>query len=112
MTNFDGDPQVAMTMVAKMVGARMVDPKFTAVPRLIIREVQGFPGRSFTTQDRTFGNAPPNPRHSSIDRRFWKRPLVEAGYWPAPDPRRQLGCHATLQIAAARFLERTQLELG
>lgn len=42
--DFDGDPRIAMTMVAKMVGTKLADPDFTAVPRLIIREVQGFPG--------------------------------------------------------------------
>lgn len=42
--DFDGDPRVDITVVAKMVGARLADPEFTAVPRLIIREVQGFPG--------------------------------------------------------------------
>jgi AcrR family transcriptional regulator len=41
---FEGDPRVAITLVAKMLGAKLADPEFTAVPRLIIREVQGFPG--------------------------------------------------------------------
>jgi AcrR family transcriptional regulator len=40
---YEGDPRLAVSMVMKMIGGRLSDPKLLAVPRLIIREVVNFP---------------------------------------------------------------------
>ena len=41
--HFEGDPRFAVSMVMKMIGGRLSDPKLLAIPRLIIREVVNFP---------------------------------------------------------------------
>lgn len=43
ISHFDGDPRFAVSMVMKMIGGRLADPKLVAVPRLIMREVTSFP---------------------------------------------------------------------
>ena len=43
INHFEGDPRFAVSMVMKMIGGRLSDPKLLAVPRLIIREVVNFP---------------------------------------------------------------------
>ena len=43
ISHYDGDPRFAVSMVMKMIGGRLSDPKLLAVPRLIIREVVHFP---------------------------------------------------------------------
>lgn len=43
LKDFEGDPRVVMTMVLKMLGMRFSDPKTLAIPKLIFREVLGFP---------------------------------------------------------------------
>lgn len=43
INHFEGDPRFAVSMVMKMVGGRLADPKLIAIPRLIMREVTGFP---------------------------------------------------------------------
>jgi AcrR family transcriptional regulator len=43
ISHYDGDPRFAVSMVMKMIGGRLSDPKLLAVPRLIIREVIHFP---------------------------------------------------------------------
>jgi len=43
ISHFEGDPRFAVSMVMKMIGGRLSDPKLLAVPRLIIREVVNFP---------------------------------------------------------------------
>jgi AcrR family transcriptional regulator len=40
---FEGDPKLAITAVMKMLAARLHDPRLIAVPKLIMREVTGFP---------------------------------------------------------------------
>ncbi|MDB5541870.1 MAG: TetR family transcriptional regulator [Devosia sp.] len=41
--NFEGDPRVVISMVLKMLAARFSDPRMLAMPKLIFREVLGFP---------------------------------------------------------------------
>ena len=41
--NYEGDPRIVITMVLKMLALRLNDPKITAIPKLIFREVIGFP---------------------------------------------------------------------
>jgi AcrR family transcriptional regulator len=43
ISQYEGDPRFAVSMVMKMIGGRLSDPKLLAVPRLIIREVTNFP---------------------------------------------------------------------
>jgi AcrR family transcriptional regulator len=43
INHYEGDPRFAVSMVMKMIGGRLSDPKLLAVPRLIIREVVNFP---------------------------------------------------------------------
>lgn len=43
INQYEGDPRFAVSMVMKMIGGRLSDPKLLAVPRLIIREVVNFP---------------------------------------------------------------------
>jgi AcrR family transcriptional regulator len=43
INHFEGDPRFAVSMVMKMIGGRLADPKLIAIPRLIIREVVNFP---------------------------------------------------------------------
>lgn len=41
--DFEGDPRIVIGMVMKMLAARLADPKVVAMPKLIFREVLGFP---------------------------------------------------------------------
>lgn len=41
--DLDNDPRLVITMVLKMAGQRLSDPKTTAIPRIIFREVKSFP---------------------------------------------------------------------
>lgn len=41
--HYEGDPRPIITMVLKMVAAKLNDPRLLAVPKLIFREVLGFP---------------------------------------------------------------------
>jgi len=43
LQHFEGDPRPVVTMVLKMLGGRFSDPKTLAIPKLIFREVLGFP---------------------------------------------------------------------
>jgi AcrR family transcriptional regulator len=43
LKNYEGDPRVVITMVIKMLGQRFADPRMVAVPRVVFREVLGFP---------------------------------------------------------------------
>ena len=43
INHYEGDPRFAVSMVMKMIGGKLSDPKLLAVPRLIIREVVHFP---------------------------------------------------------------------
>jgi AcrR family transcriptional regulator len=43
VSHFEGDPRFAVSMVMKMIGGKLADPKLLAVPRLIMREVVNFP---------------------------------------------------------------------
>lgn len=41
--DLDQDPRLTITMVLKMAAHRLSDPKTTAIPRIIFREVKSFP---------------------------------------------------------------------
>ena len=41
--NYDGDPRLVITMVMKMLATKLSDPRLLAIPKLIVREVIGFP---------------------------------------------------------------------
>lgn len=41
--NYEGDPRLVITMVLKMVAGKFSDPRLLAIPKLIFREVLGFP---------------------------------------------------------------------
>lgn len=43
IASFEGDPRPVMTMVMKMLGQRLADPKVVAIPKLVVREVLSFP---------------------------------------------------------------------
>ena len=43
LENYKGDPRLVITMVLKMLGGRLHDPKLLAIPRVIFREVLNFP---------------------------------------------------------------------
>jgi AcrR family transcriptional regulator len=43
VSNYEGDPRFAVSMVMKLVAGKLRDPKLFAIPRLIIREVVHFP---------------------------------------------------------------------
>lgn len=43
ITHFEGDPRFAVSMVMKMIGGKLADPRLIAIPRLIMREVTRFP---------------------------------------------------------------------
>lgn len=40
---YEGDPRLVITMVMKMVGGKLSDPRILAIPKVIFREVLGFP---------------------------------------------------------------------
>lgn len=40
---YEGDPRIVITMVLKMLGTKLNEPKLLAIPKLIFREVLGFP---------------------------------------------------------------------
>jgi AcrR family transcriptional regulator len=41
--NYEGDPRTVITLVLKMVGGKLSDPKLLAIPKVIFRELAGFP---------------------------------------------------------------------
>lgn len=41
--NFEGDPRLVISLVLRMLAERFADPKTLAMPKLIFREVLGFP---------------------------------------------------------------------
>ena len=41
--DFEGDPRPVITMVMKMLAGRFADPKIFSIPKLIFRELLGFP---------------------------------------------------------------------
>lgn len=43
LAEYEGDPRIIITMVIKMVGKRFSDPRIVAVPKVVFREVLGFP---------------------------------------------------------------------
>jgi len=43
LRDYEGDPRIVMNMVLKMLAGRLSDPKIIAMPKLIFREVIGFP---------------------------------------------------------------------
>lgn len=43
LRNYEGDPRLVITMVIKMVGHRFSDPRIVAIPKVVFREVLGFP---------------------------------------------------------------------
>jgi AcrR family transcriptional regulator len=43
LRGFEGDPRLVISMVLKMLAVRFSDPKMLAMPKLIFREVLGFP---------------------------------------------------------------------
>lgn len=43
LQNFEGDPRIVITAVLKMLALRLKDDKLIAIPKLIFREVLGFP---------------------------------------------------------------------
>lgn len=43
LKDLESDPRIVITMVLKMAAHRFSDPKMTAIPRIIFREVLGFP---------------------------------------------------------------------
>jgi AcrR family transcriptional regulator len=40
---YEGDPRLVITMVLKMLAGRLTDPRLIAIPKLLMREVLGFP---------------------------------------------------------------------
>jgi AcrR family transcriptional regulator len=43
LRDYEGDPRIVITMVIKMIGQRLADPRIIAIPKVIIREVAAFP---------------------------------------------------------------------
>lgn len=43
LETYAGDPRIVIGAALKMVAGRLTDPKFSAIPRLIIREIINFP---------------------------------------------------------------------
>lgn len=41
--NYEGDPRLVITLVLKLLGSRLNDPRLLAIPKLIFREVAAFP---------------------------------------------------------------------
>lgn len=40
---YEGDPRLVITMIMKMLAGRLNDPRIIAIPKLVVREVAGFP---------------------------------------------------------------------
>jgi AcrR family transcriptional regulator len=43
LKDYEGDPRIIITMVMKLLAGKFNDPKVLAIPKLIFREVLGFP---------------------------------------------------------------------
>lgn len=43
VAHFDGDPRIAVSTVMKMLAGTTANPRFMAIPKLIVREVVNFP---------------------------------------------------------------------
>lgn len=43
LAHYEGDPRIIISMVIKMVGHRFSDPRILAIPKVVFREVLGFP---------------------------------------------------------------------
>jgi AcrR family transcriptional regulator len=41
--DFEGDPRIIITMVMKMLAVKLSDPRILAIPKVIFREIIGFP---------------------------------------------------------------------
>jgi AcrR family transcriptional regulator len=41
--NYEGDPRTIITMVMKMLAVRLNEPRLLAIPKVIVREIMGFP---------------------------------------------------------------------
>ena len=41
--NYEGDPRIVLTMVMKMLAHKLADPRVTAIPKIVLREVATFP---------------------------------------------------------------------
>jgi AcrR family transcriptional regulator len=42
-TNYEGDPRLVITMAMKMIAMKLSDPRILAIPKVIFREIMGFP---------------------------------------------------------------------
>jgi len=43
LRDYEGDPRIVISMVIRMVGHRFADPRIVAIPKVVFREVLGFP---------------------------------------------------------------------
>lgn len=43
LATYEGDPRIVISMVIRMVGHRFADPRIVAIPKVVFREVLGFP---------------------------------------------------------------------
>ncbi len=43
LATYEGDPRIVIAMVIRMVGHRFADPRIVAIPKVVFREVLGFP---------------------------------------------------------------------
>lgn len=43
LATYEGDPRIVISMVIRMVGQRFSDPRIVAIPKVVFREVLGFP---------------------------------------------------------------------
>ena len=43
LASYEGDPRIVISMVIRMVGHRFADPRIVAIPKVVFREVLGFP---------------------------------------------------------------------
>lgn len=43
LARFEGDPREALTLALRLLAKRLADPRVTAIPRIIMREVTNFP---------------------------------------------------------------------
>src|SRR5687767_2691594 len=43
VNNYEGDPRTVITMAMKMLALKLSDPRILAIPKVIFREIMGFP---------------------------------------------------------------------
>lgn len=77
--DFEGDPRGAITLVLKTLGRRLADPATMAVPKVVLREVLGFPHLAQTYRREVLDRV--IPAVSAVIRR-----AVEAGHFRPVDP--------------------------